>query len=143
MTRTASTRRLKGHCIIDTQGKGYLVKVRICLLALMMFLICLPAVQAQEYGKIRALRQRAAYVIKQRNDFVAQVLTSYAIPHQRNEQGVVVRINMDSRWLDISAIDIVPLVKEGADKRQQVTSHELFFYTAEGILNLVSELTIR
>jgi hypothetical protein len=119
------------------------VKVRIYLLALILFLVCLPAVQAQEYGKIRALRQRAVYVIKQRNAFVVQVLTSYAIPHERNEQGAVVRINMDSRWLDVTAIEIVPVLKEGADKRRQVAAHELFFYTPEGILNLVSELTIR
>jgi hypothetical protein len=137
------TRRLNGHCFIDTQGRGYPVKVRICLLSLILFFVCLPAVQAQEYGKIRALQQRAAYVIKQRNDFVAQVLSSYTIPHERNEQGAVVRINMDNHWLDVTAIEIVPVLTDGTDKRRQVTAHELFFYTAEGILNLVSELTIR
>jgi hypothetical protein len=128
---------------MDTQGKGDILKVRIYLLALILFLVCLPAVQAQEYGKIRALRQRAADVIKQRNSFVVQVLTSYAIPHERNEQGAVVRINMDNHWLDVTAIEIVPLLKEGADKRRQVTAHELYFYTADGILNLLSELIIR
>ena len=115
----------------------------VCLLALILFFVGLPALHAQEYGKIRALNQRAAYVIKQRNDFVAQVLTSYAIPHERNEQGVVVRIKTDGRWLDVTTIEIVPVLKKAGDKRQQVAAHELFFYTANGgILNLLSELTI-
>jgi hypothetical protein len=119
------------------------VKVSVCLLALILFSVGLPALHAQEYGKIRALNQRAAVVIKQRNDFVAQVLTSYAIPHERNEQGAVVRIKTDGRWLDVTSIEIMPVLKDVGDKRQQVTAHELFFYTADGIiLNLFSELTI-
>jgi hypothetical protein len=119
------------------------VKLSVCLLALILFSVDLPALYAQEYGKVRALNQRAAYVIKQRNDFVAQVLTSYAIPHERNEQGVVVRIKTDGRWLDVTTIEIVPVLKKAGDKRQQVAAHELFFYTANGgILDLLSELTI-
>ncbi|MDP3097172.1 MAG: hypothetical protein Q8M86_04435 [Syntrophales bacterium] len=119
------------------------MKVSVYLLTLILFSVGLPALHAQEYGKIRALNQRAAYVIKQRNDFVAQVLTSYAIPHERNKQGVVVRIKTDSRWLDVTTIEIVPVLKIARDKRQQVAAHELFFYTANGgILNLLSELTI-
>jgi hypothetical protein len=119
------------------------VKASVYLLILILFSVGLPALHAQEYGKIRALNQRAAYVIKQRNDFVAQVLTSYSIPHQRTEQGVVVRIKMDGRWLDITSIEIVPVLKEAGDKRRQVAAHELFFYTANGvILDLLSELTI-
>jgi len=119
------------------------VKGFVCLLALILFFVGSPALHAQEYGKIRALNQRAAYVIKQRNDFVAQVLISYAIPHERNEQGVVVRIKTDGRWLDVTTIEIVPVLKEAGDKRRQVAAHELFFYTANGgILNLLSELTI-
>jgi hypothetical protein len=107
------------------------------------FLLCLSVAQAQEFGKIRALQQRAAYVTKIKNDFVARVLTSYKIPHDRNEQGVVVRINMDGKLQDITKIEIVPVLKESADKRQYVAAHELYFYTADGILDLVSELTIR
>jgi hypothetical protein len=118
------------------------VKVHIYLIALILVSVCLPAVHAQEYGKIRALDQRAAYVIKQRNDFVVQVLTSYAIPHERNEQGAVVRIKMDGRWLAVSTIEIVPVLRESADKKKQVMAHELLFYTADGILYLLSELTI-
>ena len=119
------------------------MKGSVYLLVFILFSFFSPALHAQEYGKIRALNQRAAYVIKQRNDFVAQVLTSYAIPHKRNEQGVVVRIKTDGQWLEVTTIEIVPVLKEVGDKRQQVTAHELFFYTANGgILDLRSELTI-
>jgi hypothetical protein len=126
-----------------SKGKEFIVKGSVYLLVLFLSSAGLPALHAQEYGKIRALNQRAVYVIQQRNDFVAQVLTSYAIPYERNEQGVVVRIKTDGRWLDITTIEIVPVLKEAADKRQQVTAHKLFFYTANGgILDLFSELTI-
>ena len=118
-------------------------KYIINLLVLVMLFAFLPAAYAQEFGKIRALQQRAAYVTKQKNDFVAKVLKSYKILHEINEQGVVIRINMDEKWLDVTAIEIVPVLKEAADKRQQVTAHELYFFTANGILDLVSELTIR
>jgi hypothetical protein len=119
------------------------MKIRICVLALVLFLVCLPAVHAREYGKVRALQQRAEHVIKLKNDFIARVLTSYSVPYEVNAQGVVVRINMDGRWLNVTAIEIVPVLKEVADKHQQVAAHELLFYTANGILDLVSELTIR
>lgn len=92
---------------------------------------------------MRALQQRAASVIRQKNDFVARVLTSYTIPHERNAQGIVVRINMDGRWIDVTAIDIVPVLREGAEKNPQVVAHELLFSTADGTLALVSELTVR
>jgi hypothetical protein len=119
------------------------MKLRICLLIATVFVLTLAVAQAQEYGKIRALQQRAAYVTKMKNDFVDRVLTSYKIPHDRNEQGVVIRINMDGKWQDITNIEIVPILKESADKSQSVTAHELYFYTADGILDLISELTIR
>ncbi|PKN66755.1 MAG: hypothetical protein CVU54_17755 [Deltaproteobacteria bacterium HGW-Deltaproteobacteria-12] len=119
------------------------MKIRICLLAGIFFLLYGQAAQAQEFGKIRALQQRAAFVTNQKNDFVARVLTSYKIPYERNSQGAVVRINIEKTWFDITAIDIVPVLQESADKRQHVTAHELYFYTAGGILNLVSELIIR
>ena len=109
---------------------------------MIVFLGCLPAVHAQEYGKVRALQQRAAQVTKQKNDFVARVLISYAIPHERNAQGVVARIEMDGRWLDITAIEIVPVLKETADRRLKVAGHDLLFHTPEGILDLVSDLTV-
>jgi hypothetical protein len=115
----------------------------VCLLALLLCFVYLPAVHAQEYGKIRPLQQRADQIIKKKNDFVASVLTSYNIPYERDAQGVVVRINMDGQWLNVTAIEVVPVLKETTDKHQQVAAHELFFHTANGILNVVSELTIR
>lgn len=119
-----------------------MVKAHPYLIVLILVSVFLPAAHAQEYGKIRALNQRAAYIIQQRNDFVAQVLTSYTIPHERNEQGAVVRIRMDGEWLDVSSVEIVPVVRESAEKQRRVMAHELLFYTARGVLYLVSELAI-
>jgi len=118
------------------------MKIRIGLLVVILSLLCLPAARAQEYGKIRALQQRAAYVTNQKNDFVARVLSSYKIPHERNAQGAVVRINLEGKWVDIISIEIVPVLQAAADK-QQVIAHELYFYSSGGILDLVSELIIR
>lgn len=119
------------------------MKIAVYFLVLIQFSFGLPALHAQEYGKIRAMNQRAIYVINQRNDFVAQVLTSYTILHERNEQGVVVRIKVDGQWLNVTNIEIVPVLKEIGNKQQQVSAHKLFFYTADGgILDLLSELTI-
>ena len=119
------------------------MKVPIYFCALIIFSIFLSAAHAQEYGKIRALQERAAYVIKQKNDFVAKVLTSYAIPHERNAQGAVVRVHVDGKWLDVATIEIVPMLKETPEKNQQITAHELLFYTANGTLDLLSEPTVR
>lgn len=118
------------------------MKSMIYLFAVLLSFVSFSPGNAQEYGKIRALQQRATYVVKQKNDFVARVLSSYAIPHERNAQGVVVRINMDGQWLDITAIEIIPVLKV-AETKQHVTAHELFFFTDGGILDLFSDLTIR
>ncbi|MEE9912088.1 MAG: hypothetical protein K4571_10230 [Deltaproteobacteria bacterium] len=115
----------------------------IALLAAVLFFSFLPVAGAQEYGKIRALQQRAAYVTRQKNDFVVRVLRSYKILHETNDQGAVVRINVDNKWMDITAIEIVPVLHESADKSQQVAAHELYFFTADGILDVISALTIR
>ena len=119
------------------------MKMRFYLMALMLSFTCLPALYAQEYGRFRAMEQRAATVIKQKNDFVDRVLTSYSVPHERNGEGVVVRIYTENQWLNVTTIEIVPLLKEAADKRQQVIGQELLFHTSKGILYLVSEMTIR
>lgn len=119
------------------------MKIRIYFFALILLFVCLPAVHAQEYGQIRALQQRATHVIKQKNDFISQVLTSYAIPHKRNVEGAVTSIYKDGHWIDVTTIEIVPVLKEAADKHQHVAAHELLFYTADGVLDLVSETPIR
>lgn len=118
-------------------------KIGMVFMAAVVLFSFLPMAQAQEYGKIRALQERAVHVTKQKNDFIVRVLNSYKIPHEVNEQGVVVRINVDSKWLDIRSIEIVPVLKESADRSQQVAAHELYFFTANGILNVMSALTIR
>jgi hypothetical protein len=119
------------------------MKALIHLLALVLLFVCLTPIHAQEYGKIRAMQQRAAQVIQLKNDFVARVLTSYAIPHERNTQGVVTRISMDSRWLNVDTIDIVPITAEASDKHQRLSYHELLFHTADGTLDLLSDLAVR
>jgi hypothetical protein len=119
------------------------MKISIYLMALIMFFASAPVVQAQEYGKIRALRQRADDVVRLRNDFVLQVLKAYAIPYEQSAKGAVLRINVDDKWLDITGIEIIPILQETADQRKQVIAHEIFFYTASGVLDLMSELTIR
>lgn len=119
------------------------MKALVCLLSFMFFMVAIPAADAQEYGKMRLLKQRAAQITKQKNDFVARVLVSYNIPHERNAEGAVVRINLEGDWQNVNAIEIVPVLKESADKRQQVIAHELYFYTTSGILDLTSELVIR
>jgi len=124
-------------------GRGNTMKIKIGLVAVMMCLACTSAIHAQEYGKVRALQQRAQDVIKLRNDFVVHVLNSYAIPHERNPQGAVVRINMEGKWLDITGIEIIPILKQSADKTQQVVAHEIYFSTSNDIVSLTSELTIR
>ena len=117
-------------------------KIIITLLTVVLWFSFLTATWAQEFGKIRALQQRAAYVTKQKNDFIIRVLTSYKIPHEINDQGVIVRINMDGKWQNVNTIEIVHMLKETADKISQVSAHELFFFTEDGILDVVSELTI-
>ncbi len=119
------------------------MRVRNYFLALIIFSLCVSAGHAQEYGKIRALQQRAAYIIKKKNDFVAKALAPYAIPHELNEQGVVVRIQMDGKWLNITGIEIIPLLIDIPGKRQQIAGHEIFFHTDDGTLALLSELAIR
>jgi len=118
-------------------------KIWTTLTAAVLLFSCLPPAQAQEYGKVRALQERAAYVTRQKNDFVVRVLRSYEIPHEVNDQGVVVRINMGGRWMDVRSIEIVPVLREAEDQSRQVAAHELFFFTTDGILDVVSALTIR
>jgi hypothetical protein len=97
---------------------------------------------SQNYGQIRALQRRATIVVQRKNDFVARVLQSYKIPYQRTEEGVVHRLQMGGRWLDVNQIEIVPLVRE-EDGAPELLGHEIYFYTEKEILHLVSAITIR
>jgi hypothetical protein len=102
----------------------------------------MPQVMAQNYGQIRALKNRAETVTQQKNHFVAQVLRSYNIPCQVTEEGIVARLHIQNRWYDVSQIEIVPVTKE-VEGGYQVIAHEIFFYTEGDILHLVSAATIR
>jgi hypothetical protein len=101
-----------------------------------------PQVSAQNYGQIRALKRRADTVTHQKNSFVARVLSSYKIPYQITEQGIVARLHIENRWYDVNQIEIVPVTRE-VDGGCQVIAHEIFFYTEGEILHLVSAVTIR
>ncbi len=101
-----------------------------------------PQVSAQNYGQIRALKRRADTVTHQKNSFVARVLSSYKIPYQITEHGIVARLHIENRWYDVNQIEIVPVTRE-VDGGYQVIAHEIFFYTEGEILHLVSAVTIR
>jgi len=45
--------------------------------------------------------------------------------------------------MDVTSIEIVPVLREAEDQSRQVAAHELFFFTTDGILDVVSALTIR
>jgi hypothetical protein len=112
------------------------------LILLALFVWGLPQPSAQNYGQIRALKRRADTVTHQKNSFVARVLSSYKIPCQVTEQGIVARLHIENRWYDVNQIEIVPVMRE-VDGGYQVIAHEIFFYTEGEILHLVSAVTIR
>ncbi len=104
--------------------------------------LLLPDAWAQDYGQIRALKNRAETVNQQKNHFVAQVLHSYNIPCQVTAEGIVARLHIQNRWYDVNQIEIVPVTRE-VEGGYQVIAHEIFFYTEGDILHLVSAATIR
>jgi hypothetical protein len=112
------------------------------LIFLTLFVWGLPQASAQNYGQIRALKRRADTVTHQKNSFVARVLSSYKIPCEVTEQGIVARLHIENRWYDVNQIEIVPLMRE-VDGGYQVIAHEIFFYTEGEILHLVSAMNIR
>lgn len=119
------------------------MKITVYLTALLLWVVFLPHAQAEEYGRVRAMQQRAVEVVKKKNNYIDRVLTMYSIPHERNGEGAVVRLTMDGRPVEITKIEIIPFLKKGADNEQQVAGHELLFYTPQGMFSLVSELVIR
>ena len=121
--------------------KGRTVFLNIILSCALLVLL-LPEAWAQDYGQIRALKQRADTVSQQKNNFVARVLHSYNIPCQVTEEGIVARLHIQNRWYDVKQIEIVPVTRE-VEGGFQVIAHEIFFYTEGDILHLVSAATIR
>ena len=112
------------------------------LISFALLVLLLPQASAQNYGQIRALKRRADTVTHQKNSFVARVLSSYKIPYQTTEQGIVARLHIKDRWHNVDQIEIVPVTRE-VDGGYQVIAHEIFFYTEGEILHLVSEVKIR
>jgi hypothetical protein len=122
------------------------MKKRTVLLNIIVFfallVLVMPQVSAQNYGQIRALKNRAETVTRQKSNFVVQVLHSYNIPCQVTEEGIVARLQIQNRWYDVNQIEIVPVTRE-VEGGYQVIAHEIFFYTEGDILHLVSAATIR
>ncbi|MGD8433124.1 MAG: hypothetical protein PVI73_03290 [Syntrophobacterales bacterium] len=122
------------------------MKRRTMLFGILVFfallVLLLPQASAQNYGQIRALKRRADTVTRQKNSFVARVLSSYKIPYQTTEQGIVGRLHIEDRWHDVDQIEIVPVTRQ-VDQGYQVIAHEIFFYSEGEILHLVSEVKIR
>jgi len=129
-----------------TSEGGPVMKRRTVFLNVIIFFVLvvllLPIAWAQDYGQIRALKNRADTVNQQKNHFVAQVLHSYNIPCQVTEEGIVARLHIQNRWYDVKQIEIVPVTRE-VEGGYQVIAHEIFFYTEGDILHLVSAATIR
>ena len=121
--------------------KGRTVFLNIILSCALLVLL-LPEAWAQDYGQIRALKQRADTVSQQKNNFVARVLHSYNIPCQVTQEGIVARLHIQNHWYDVKQIEIVPVTRE-VEGGYQVIAHEIFFYTEGDILHLVSPATIR
>jgi hypothetical protein len=112
------------------------------LVSLALLVLVLPQASAQNYGQIRALKRRADTVTHQKNSFVARVLSSYNIPYQTTDQGIVARLHIEDRWHDVDQIEIVPVTRN-VDGGYQVIAHEIFFYSEGEILHLVSAVNIR
>jgi len=121
--------------------KGRTVFLKIILSCALLVLL-LPEAWAQDYGQIRALKERADTVSQQKNNFVARVLHSYNIPCQVTQEGIVARLHIQNHWYDVKQIEIVPVTRE-VEGGYQVIAHEIFFYTEGDILHLVSPATIR
>ena len=106
------------------------------------FFVAIPQTAAKSPGQLRAMKQRAAKVTQMKNKYVTRVLDYNNIPYQLTSDSIVGRLKLQGKWVEVSRIEIVPVANEaGTDLR--VTGHELFFYTEDQILHLVSSLIIR
>ncbi len=106
------------------------------------FFVAIPQTAAKTPGQLRAMKQRAAKVTRMKNQYVTRVLEYNSIPYQLTSDGIVGRLKIQGQWVEVNRIEIVPVSNEdGNDFR--VTGHELFFYTKDQILHLVSSLIIR
>ena len=107
-----------------------------------MLVLVNPQVWAQDYGQIRAMKDRAETVTRQKNHFVVKVLRSYNIPCKVTEEGIVAQLHIQNHWYDVNQIEIVPVIRE-IEGGYEVIAHEIFFYTESDILHLVSAAKIQ
>jgi len=130
--------------VINGERTGGTMKKKPFLQGVFLFFLLLwPMVTlASGYGQIRALEQRAAEVTELKNRFLSQVLDSYRVPYEKNQEGMVVRIQVENRWYRIQTVEIVPVTSPDG-KDPAVTGHEIFFYTDGGIFHIVTPLTAR
>ena len=112
------------------------------ILSCALLVLLLPDLWAQNYGQIRAMKNRAETVTRQKNHFVVQVLRSYNIPCKVTEEGIVAQLHIQNHWYDVKQIEIVPVTRD-IEGGYEVIAHEIFFYTEGDILHLVSAAKIR
>jgi hypothetical protein len=90
----------------------------------------------------RALNRRAAEVTRMKNDFVRKVLIQKGIPHQVNQRGIVVRIQVAGKWEAVDKIEIIPVLRDEG-QGAGIAMHEIYFTTKGGIYRIVSDFAIR
>ncbi|MCG6916868.1 MAG: hypothetical protein LJE89_04895 [Deltaproteobacteria bacterium] len=112
------------------------------ILSCALLVLLLPDLWAQNYGQIRAMKNRAETVTRQKNHFVVQVLRSYNIPCKVTEEGIVAQLHIQNHWYDVKQIEIVPVTRD-IEGGYEVIAHEIFFYTEGDILHLVSAVKIQ
>ena len=112
------------------------------ILSCALLALLLTNLWAQDYGQIRAMKDRAETVTRQKNHFVVQVLRSYNILCKVTEEGIVAQLHIQNRWYDVNQIEIVPVTRE-IEGGYEVIAHEIFFYTESDILHLVSAAKIQ
>ncbi len=91
---------------------------------------------------VRIMDKRAATITGLKNEFVSKVLSSYNIPHQRNKQGVIIKIMVGQDWDSVETIEIVPEVTQDQAGLQKIT-HNIYFHSQSGILHLASDIQIK
>ena len=125
----------------ETQMKFRVIATGALLLAALFF-VAIPQTAAKSPGQLRAMKQRAAKVTRMKNKYVTRVLEYNNIPYQLTPDGIIAGLKIEGKWIEVNRIEIVPVANEdGSDL--QVTGHELFFYTKDQILHLVSSMIIR
>lgn len=115
----------------------------LCLTVLVFSVFSLTSIlHARSPGQIKAMKERAETVTKRKNRFVAKVLKQHDILYRVNRSGIVTHINATGEWLSVRRLDIVPMVRYGAEV-DEVVGHEIFIYTDGETVRLLSYLKVR